>query len=63
MTRKAGLTLTLWLLAMLAGAAVVWNSRFVADMSFFLPARPSAEQQVLIDQLKATPSAPPPLAL
>lgn len=52
MTRKAGLTLTLWLLAMLAGAAVVWNSRFVADMSFFLPARPSAEQQVLIDQLK-----------
>ena len=52
MTRKAGLTLTLWLLAMLAGAAAVWNSRFVADMSFFLPARPSAEQQVLIDQLK-----------
>ena len=52
MTRKAGLTLTLWLLAMLAGAAVVWHSRFVADMSFFLPARPSAEQQVLIDQLK-----------
>ena len=52
MTRKAGLTLTLWLLAMLAGAMVVWNSRFVADMSFFLPARPSAEQQVLIDQLK-----------
>ncbi len=52
MTRKAGLTLTLWLLAMLAGAAVVWNSRFVADMSFFLPARPSAAQQVLIDQLK-----------
>ncbi len=42
----------LWLLAMLVGAAVVWNSRFSADMSFFLPARPSAEQQVLVDQLK-----------
>lgn len=42
----------IWLLAMLAGAAVVWNSHFSADMSFFLPARPSAAQQVLVDQLK-----------
>lgn len=52
MKRPAALVLTLWLLAMLAGAAVVWNSRFVADVSFFLPANPSAQQQVLIDQLK-----------
>jgi predicted exporter len=37
---------------MLAGAAIVWNSRFSADISFFLPARPSAEQQVLVDQIK-----------
>src|SRR5512145_638160 len=49
---KAGRTFLLWLLAMLAGAAIVWNSRFSADMSFFLPAHPSAEQQVLVDQLK-----------
>ena len=48
----AGRTFLLWLLAMLAGAAIVWNSRFTADMSFFLPAHPSAEQQVLVDQLK-----------
>ncbi|NJD23829.1 MAG: hypothetical protein FIB06_00315 [Betaproteobacteria bacterium] len=45
-------TLLLWLLAMLAGAAVVWNSRFSADMTFFLPADPSPEQRVLVDQLK-----------
>ncbi|HJV91820.1 MAG TPA: MMPL family transporter [Azonexus sp.] len=45
-------TFLLWLLAMLAGAAIVWNSRFTADMSFFLPSRPTAEQQVLVDQLK-----------
>jgi predicted exporter len=44
--------LLLWLLAMLAGAVIVWNSRFSADMSFFLPAQPTAEQQVLVDQLK-----------
>jgi predicted exporter len=42
----------IWLLAMLAGAAFVWNSHFSADMSFFLPARPSPAQQVLVDQLK-----------
>jgi len=52
MTRQAGRALAIWLLAMLAGAIVVWNSRFSADMSFFLPAKPSAEQQVLVDQLK-----------
>ena len=52
MTRSGRRVVLIWLLAMLAGAAVVWNSRFTADMSFFLPARPSAEQQVLVDQLK-----------
>jgi len=52
MTRAAGRTFGLWLLAMLAGAIIVWNTRFSADMSFFLPARPSAEQQVLVDQIK-----------
>ena len=49
---SAGRTFLLWLLAMLAGAAIVWHTRFTADMSFFLPAHPTAEQQVLVDQLK-----------
>lgn len=44
--------LLLWLLAMLVGGMIAWNSRFSADMSFFLPAEPSAEQQVLIEQIK-----------
>ena len=52
MKASAGRTFLLWLLAMLAGAAIVWNSRFSADMSFFLPAHPTAEQQVLVNQLK-----------
>ena len=52
MTRPAVRAFLIWLLAMLAGAVVVWNSHFSADMSFFLPAKPSAEQQVLVDQLK-----------
>ncbi len=52
MNRAAGRAFLIWLLAMLAGAVIVWNSRFVADMSFFLPAHPSAGQQVLVEQIK-----------
>ena len=52
MTQGARRTFLLWLLAMLAGATIVWNSRFSADMSFFLPAHPTAEQAVLVNQLK-----------
>ena len=42
----------LWLLLMGAGVAVVANSRFSADISFFLPTHPTPEQKVLVDQLK-----------
>lgn len=52
MTPRAWRPLLLWLLAMLTGAVVVWNSHFSADISFFLPARPTVAQQVLVDQLK-----------
>ncbi|MGE5472121.1 MAG: MMPL family transporter [Bacteroidota bacterium] len=52
MKSRASRSFLVWLLAMLAGVVVVWHSRFSADMSFFLPSRPTAEQQVLVDQLK-----------
>lgn len=42
----------LWLLFMLAGTVVVWNSRFSTDMSFFLPSKPSAAQRALVGQLQ-----------
>ena len=42
----------IWLALMLAGLVVVWNSRFTADMSFFLPSNPSAEQRALVGQLQ-----------
>lgn len=42
----------IWLAAMLAGLVVVWNSRFTADMSFFMPSNPSAEQRALVGQLQ-----------
>lgn len=49
---NAGRVFLVWVLCMLAGAAVVWNTRFSADISFFLPSRPSAEQRVLVGQLQ-----------
>jgi predicted exporter len=44
--------LLVWLALMAAGLVVVANSRFTADMSFFLPSNPSAEQRALVEQLQ-----------
>lgn len=46
------LIIGLWLLALVVGALLLARARFSADMSAFLPAAPSAEQQILVDQLK-----------
>jgi predicted exporter len=42
----------IWLLALAACAVVVGRGNFTADMSAFLPKHPSAEQQLLVEQLK-----------
>jgi predicted exporter len=52
MRSAAARVLLLWLALMAAGVAVVANSRFSADMSFFLPSRPSVKQTVLVGQLQ-----------
>ncbi len=41
---------SLWLALMLAGGWVVSNSRFSADITFFLPTEPTPKQQVLLSQ-------------
>ncbi len=50
--RRAALTLALWLGALVAGLAIAWRAHYVADLSAFLPAAPTPEQAVLLDQLK-----------
>ena len=47
----------LWLAFVLACIAVVATTRFTADMSAFLPATPTAAQQLLVDQLRHGPVA------
>nr|WP_197329743.1 hypothetical protein [Ralstonia syzygii] len=41
-----------WLLGLLACVAIIGRASFVADLSAFLPRSPSAEQRVLVDQLR-----------
>ncbi|WP_439890061.1 MMPL family transporter [Ralstonia sp. 25C] len=42
----------LWLLGLLLCAVVIGRTSFTADLSAFLPRSPSAEQRVLVDQLR-----------
>ena len=48
---------SIWLAFVLACIVVVANTRFTADMSAFLPASPTAAQQLLVDQLRHGPVA------
>jgi len=52
MSRAGRLALLVWLAGLVACALVVARGRFTADMSAFLPQRPSATQQVLVEQLR-----------
>jgi predicted exporter len=52
MTSTGRIAVVLWLLALVACLGVVWQTRFTTDMSAFLPKSPSAEQQLLVEQIK-----------
>lgn len=41
-----------WLTGLLLCAVVIGRTSFTADLSAFLPRSPSAEQRVLVDQLR-----------
>jgi predicted exporter len=49
---RARLPLALWAVALVAAGWQIAHTRFVADMSSFLPLDPTAEQRVLVDQLR-----------
>ena len=49
--------IVVWLLALAAAIAIVAQARFVADLSAFLPTRPTEEQALLIDQLREGPAS------
>jgi len=45
--------LVLWLMFVIAAAGITLRTNYVADLSAFLPRAPSAEQAVLLDQLRS----------
>jgi len=49
---SAWLARSIWLLALLLCALVVLRTEFRADFSAFLPRQPTAEQQILVEQLQ-----------
>ena len=51
-TRSPRWPLLAWLVAVAACALVIVNTRFVADLSAFMPRTPDARQQMLIEQLR-----------
>jgi predicted exporter len=53
MRRLRHTALLLWLVFVLAAAAITARTHYVADLSAFLPRDPSAEQAVLLDQLQS----------
>ena len=50
--RWRAVSVFIWLALLAAGAGVVARARFTADMTAFLPSRPSPAQQVLVDELR-----------
>ena len=50
--RRQRLVLGVWLALLLACALVIARTRFVSDLSAFMPKAPSARQQLLVDQFQ-----------
>lgn len=51
-TSRPWLARSIWLLGLLLCAGVVWRTEFRADFSAFLPRHPTADQQILVEQLQ-----------
>ncbi len=49
---KAKSAIAVWLVMLIVSMVIISRSHFTADLSAFLPSNPTAEQQLLMDQLK-----------
>ncbi len=57
MTARRTLVIAPWLLSIAAGAWMVAHTRYITDLSAFLPAKPTAVQRLLVDQLRDGPAS------
>ncbi|MBK8739053.1 MAG: MMPL family transporter [Betaproteobacteria bacterium] len=52
MKRRALLAIGIWIAGLIGCGIIVGRTHFTADLSAFLPRAPTAEQRILVDQLK-----------
>jgi len=57
MTRRGALAVGLWLSFLALATLIVVRAHYLADLSAFLPAHPTASQQLLVDQLREGPAS------
>jgi predicted exporter len=57
MNRRGALAVALWLVFLGAAVMVVLRAHYAADLSAFLPAHPTAAEQMLVDQLREGPAS------
>lgn len=50
--RRSRTAIGIWLVLIMVSLVIISRSHFIADLSAFLPRTPTAEQQLLMDQLK-----------
>ncbi|MDB5368063.1 MAG: putative exporter, partial [Rhodospirillales bacterium] len=57
MSARRARIVALWLSAVAASAWVVTRAHYITDLSAFLPAKPTPQQQLLVDQLRDGPAS------
>jgi predicted exporter len=57
MSARRAAVLGAWLCTLTAAAAVALHARYVTDLSAFLPAHPTPQQRILVEQLREGPTS------
>jgi predicted exporter len=57
MSARRAAVLAVWLCSLIAAAAVALHARYITDLSAFLPAHPTPQQRILVEQLREGPAS------
>lgn len=57
MSARRAAVIAAWLCSLAAAAAVALHARYITDLSAFLPAHPTAQQRILVEQLRDGPAS------
>jgi len=57
MRARRAAVIAAWLCSLAVAAAVALHARYITDLSAFLPAHPTAQQRILVEQLREGPAS------